>query len=336
MKRRSTAGVPAGQIRCRDLLRVDRKSGYPAEYLLSRIRGRRSRLIRDWRAVLSSTSPADYLASPLYHGFVRERALEGLWRSLQKEYVWVFAQMDEGMRKVLAPYFLYAELRTITVCLRLLQGDKAQEIGESLADSLLGEQLKTALREEAPADAIGGLEDALTPLSDAFRGLAAVYGDEGLRGVEQQIVRRYLEAVLERTLHPVVREFFIRIIDARNVLTLYKSLKFGARNAALFLEGGTIGTGRLRELQERDDLLSVMGLVRQASGTAITAPEPTQTEVALYRGITRYLKREGRDPLGTALVLDYLWRCSLEVTNLSMLFAGRDLEREEITAELVS
>jgi hypothetical protein len=34
-------------------------------------------------------------------------------------------------------------------------------------------------------------------------------------------------------------------------------------------------------------------------------------------------------------VLEYLWRCSLEITNLSLLFAGKDLEREELAAELV-
>jgi hypothetical protein len=37
------------------------------------VRGRRSRLIQDWRPLIYDSSPLDYLASPQYHGFVRER-----------------------------------------------------------------------------------------------------------------------------------------------------------------------------------------------------------------------------------------------------------------------
>jgi vacuolar-type H+-ATPase subunit C/Vma6 len=58
-------------------------------------------------------------------------------------------------------------------------------------------------------------------------------------------------------------------------------------------------------------------------------------EVALYQGITKFLRGEGKDPLDAALILDYLWRCSLEVMNLSLLLEGKDLEREEAAAELV-
>jgi hypothetical protein len=74
---------------------------------------------------------------------------------------------------------------------------------------------------------------------------------------------------------------------------------------------------QLKDQIEKDDLFAVNALVRQASGITIAAPDPTQVEVALYRGITKYLHKEGRDPLGAELMLDYLWRCSLEVMNLS-------------------
>jgi vacuolar-type H+-ATPase subunit C/Vma6 len=336
MRIRDTDGIPAGTGHPRDLLRRERRSGYPAEYLLARIRGRRSRLIRDWRAPLAAATPAEFLSSPLYQGFVRERSLDGLWRSLLREQGWVFGQMEEGLRRALAPYFLYTELRTVLICLRLLQSGKTQQIGEVLAGCLLDERVQAVLAERDAEAGAAGLEEVLVPLSGAFRGLAAEYREAGLRGLEQRIVRNYLESVLVRTLHPSLRELFVRIIDARNILALYKSLKSGARDRSVFIEGGTVTTGRLQELLERDDLLAVTGMVRLASGIAISAPEPTQVEVALYRGITRHLKREGRDPLGTVVVLEYLWRCSLEVMNLGVLFAGRVLAREEAAAELVS
>jgi vacuolar-type H+-ATPase subunit C/Vma6 len=134
----------------------------------------------------------------------------------------------------------------------------------------------------------------------------------------------------------VVREFVRRIIDARNVLALYKSLRLASKDPSVFIGGGSIAVERLKDLQERDDLFSVITLVRQAAGLAIAAPDPTQVEVALYRGITRFLKQEGKDPLSTALVLEYLWRCSLEVTNLSVLLSAKDLDRESAAAELIT
>jgi len=319
----------------RGLLERGRTGGYPVEYLLSRVRGRRSRLIPDWKPLIYGAPPAEYLASPQYHGFIRERSLDGLWQSLQQEHQWIFSQLDEGMRRMLAPYFLYAELRSITVCLRMLEGEKAQETAPVLAGSLLCGKLKQALSGGEADAAVAAVEELFCGISPAFRGMQEVHEKKGMRELEQQLVGRYLGAVLKQPLHPVLRELFVRIIDARNILSLYKSLRLASRDDSIFLPGGTIPVERLRDLQERDDLFAAVTLVRQAAGITIAAPEPTQVEVALYRGITRFLKREGRDPLSVGLIIDYLWRCSMEVTNLSVLFAGKDLEREAIAAELV-
>ncbi len=319
----------------RELLAQGRAGGYPVEYLLSRVRGRRSRLIRDWKPLIYGAPPAEYLASPQYQGFVRERSLEGLWQSLQQEHQWIFSQLDETMRRMLAPYFLYTELRTITSCLRMLQGEKTQETAAVLAGSLLCDRLKGALSGGDVADAVASVEEHFCGISAAFRGMREAYEARGMRELEQMLVGRYLEAVLGQPLHPVLRQLFVRIIDARNILSLYKSHRLASRDASVFLGGGTIPVERLQDLRERDDLFTAVGLIRQATGITIAEPEPTQVEVALYRGITRFLKQEGRDPLGVGLIVDYLWRCSLEVTNLSVLFAGKDLEREAMAAEVV-
>jgi len=317
------------------LLDPGTRTGYPREYLLSRIRGRRSKLIRNWRALAAEASPADHLASPQYQGFVRERTLDGMWRALLREHGWVRGQMDEAMRRVFAPYFLYAELRTVFIALRSLAGENAQKAGEVLEASLLAADMQDALRSGDAASAVEGIEDILARVSPRFAGLAARYAAGGLRGVEQQLTAAFLQHVLTMPLHPVLRRFFVRLIDARNILALFKSLRFDERDPAAFLEGGTILPERLLELAERDDPFALLPLVRQATGITVTEPDPTRLETALYRGVTKDLRREGRDPLGTGLILEYLWRCSLEVTNLSLLIAGKDLAREEIGAELV-
>ncbi len=318
------------------LLRHIGREGYPFEYLLSRVRGRRSRLIRDWRTLALEAAPLDYLGSAQYQGFIRDRSAGGLWRSLLKEHGWVYGQLDGRGRTILAPYFLYAELKTIFVCLRFLQGEKEERPGEMLAASLLADDIKEVLAKGAAADSVKDLERALVRWSSRFGGLSALYADKGLRGLEHELARRLIVVVLQSALHPVVQGFFRRIADARNILALFKAVHARSDRTDAYIQGGALAVERLQQLQERADPFAVIGLVREASGIAIADPGPTQVEVALYRGISKYLRAAGRDPLDVALVLEYLWRCSLEVTNLSLLLAGKDLPRETIAAELVS
>jgi len=325
------AGVEGPQ----GLLRRERTQGYPSEYLLSRVRGRRSRLIRDWRPLIFDGSAFDHLASAQYQGFVRERTPEGMWRALLQEHGWVHGQMEEAARRIFAPYFLYAELRTVFICLRCLQGDKAQKAGEVIGASLLSDEMKAVLREGPVADALAALDVLFKALSPAFDGLAAAYREKGLREVEQILTHQYLVFVLQLPLDPVMREFFVRVIDSRNILALYKALRMGSPGSGRFLPGGQVPVERLMNLLENEDILEIAGLIRQATGLAVASPEPTLVEAALYRGITRFLKGAGRDPLDVALIVDHLWRCQLEVMNLSMLLAGKDLARDEVAAELV-
>lgn len=319
----------------RGLLKQERERGYPVEYLLSRIRGRRSRLIRDWRSLVQDAAPIEFLASAQYQGFVRERSAEGMWRALLREYAWVFGQMEDEIRRLFAPYLLYTELRTVFICLRYLQGARTQKAGEILGVSLLADSVKNILRDGKASDAVKKLERRFRRLSPEFTGLAAKYEEKGLREVEQRLTNSFLIAIIRTPLHAVMKEFFSRIIDARNILSLYKSLRLSAKDPAVFIPGGAVSIEHLTGLLEKDNLFEVIALIRRASGITVAAPDPTQVEVALYRGITKYLHKESRDPLGAALILDYLWRCSLEVMNLSLLLAGKDLEREEIAAELV-
>lgn len=76
-------------------------------------------------------------------------------------------------------------------------------------------------------------------------------------------------------------------------------------------------------------------MIRALTGIKVERLEPTMVELALYKGMTRWLRKEGRDPLGVGPILDYLWRCSIEAMNLSILYQGKDLERDFVAAELV-
>lgn len=318
------------------LLQQPADQGYPAEYLIARIRGRRSRLIAEWRPLVFEPDVSDYLASGRYQGFVRERSPDRIWRNLLQEYGWVYRQMNEQLRAVFRPFILYTELKTLFICLREAK-DRNLEKADLLEASLLSDRVKTVLTTAPdPAAALPEIEKLFLPLSGQFSGLAKTLETNGLRGVEQKLVNTFLAAVAGmRRLHPVMKTFFVRLIDSRNILSAYKFLKLEEAGRPPFLPGGTMPETGMREVIQKDDLMGICSLVRQYAGIRIDRPDPTKVELALYRGITAFLKKEGREPFGPGPLLDYLWKCSLEVMNLSLLLSTRDLERDLVAAELV-
>ncbi len=320
-----------------ELLRHLEDRGYPVEYLLSRIRGRRSRLISDWRPLVYDNEPMDYLASARYQGCVRERTPEGLWRSLLREYRWVYGQMNGQFREIFRPFFLYIELRTIFICLRHLKEGTSGKINELLADSLLSREIVELLSAgKDVSSAVEEIEQAFLAQSPEFGGLTDALDADGLRGVEQRLTNTYLAVVAACSLHPLMKQFFRHLIDSRNIMSAYKYLRIEKRAAPAFIPGGTIPVERLEAVISKNDLFGASALVRDCFGIRIETPDSTKLEIALYKGMTRFLKKEGREPFGAGPILDYFWKCSLEVMNLSVLFHGKDLEREAVLAELVS
>jgi vacuolar-type H+-ATPase subunit C/Vma6 len=319
-----------------ELLRHLEDRQYPVEYLLSRIRGRRSRLIYDWRPLIYDDAPLDYLASARYQGFVRDRSPEGIWRSLLAEYRWVYSQMNHAYREIFMPFFLYTELRTIFICLRHLKEEKSGKAGELAGDSLLSAGIAKILSSSKDlSSAVRCIERAFLGLSEQFAGLSDAYEKEGLRGLELRLANTYLAVIAGRGLHPLMKIFFARLIDSRNIMSVYKYLRREERMVVSFIPGGIIPEAKLKATVEKRDPFGVNPLVREFCGIRIETTDPTKLETVLYKVMTRFLKKEGREPFGAGPILDYLWKCSLEVMNLSVLFYGKDLERETVTVELV-
>ncbi len=319
-----------------ELLQRLEERGYPAEYLFSRIRGRRARLIRDWRPLIFDTGPFDSLVGGRYQGFLKERTASGIGRDLVKEYRWVYGQMSEQHREIFLPFFLYSELRTLYICLRHGKSKKSGTTADLLVVSLLSDEIKHVLSTmDDAASAVSDIERIFRSRSGAFAGLRAVFDAEGLRGFEQRLTNTFLATTVQERLHPLMKPFFMRLIDSRNIMGVYKYLKLELKAGPSFIKGGGVSEQRLGELVAKEDLPGVASLIREFTGVKADASDATQIEMALYKGTTGFLKKEGKDPLGAGLVLDYLWRCSIETMNLSVLFHGKELEREAITAELV-
>ena len=88
-----------------ELLESIEDRGYPFEYLLSRIRGRRSKLISDWNPLIYDIGSLEYLYPARYRGFVTEKSPEGIWKVLIREFRWVYTQMNEKLREIFCPFF---------------------------------------------------------------------------------------------------------------------------------------------------------------------------------------------------------------------------------------
>ncbi|HWR72040.1 MAG TPA: V-type ATPase subunit, partial [Nitrospirota bacterium] len=247
--------------------------GYPVDYLYARIRGRRSRLIMDWKAFVYEASPLEILSGGASRGVVRDRTAEGIWVNLLREYRWVCRQMNSGLRDIFAPYFLYAELRTLFISLRHIKESSTEETADLLSQSLLSKRIKNILEtSKKPEVAVTALERAFLTLSTSFSGIAGSFEKDGLRGFEQDLTNRYLAHIVNRGLHPLVRIFFSRIIDARNILALYKALRMSARARPVFLPGGAMTSERFRDILKSKDLFTVKSLVREATGIRIDSP----------------------------------------------------------------
>ena len=319
-----------------DLLEKGRDRGYPSDYILSRVRGRKARFIPDWKPFVDSPSPLEHLPEGHYQRIVSDRTPEGIWRALLIEYRWVYLQMNEQLRRIFGPFFVYAELRTVFICLRNLKEMKRSALREMLSVSLLSAEIKKILLastdELAAARAI---EEKLVGFSGRFSGIAEILHQKGLTGFEHELTERYLSVIVRSDINPILQAFFARLIDARNILSLAKLVKFGASVEHPFIPGGSIDTMRLREILDSRNRQGIEKLLKEYSGEEAGSIEPLRLEAFLYRGISRSLVKEGRDSLSIGPILEYLWRCSMEAMNLSVLAYGHELERDIVAAELV-
>ena len=316
------------------LLQEIEDRGYPTEYLLSRIRGRRVSLISDWEPFLLGAVARESL--PPYYSDFADTSPQAEWRHLLKEFRWVYFQMNRKLWQIFSPFVLYAELRTIFFFLRYRAVNEQAKWEQLFSVSMLSKRCKMRLgQSEDIHDAMGLLEELLVSVSPLFRGTGEAFIREGLRGMEGWLTNRYLEYAVTVRLHPVIKRYFVRTIDSRNLITLYKRLRWDMKGEADFVNGGSISVRKLSAADKEGDIGNALKMIQAFTGIALQIPDATNVERSLYKAMTRLVGREGRGASGVALVLDYLWRCSMEIRNLGILIHGEGIERDVLRTELI-
>ena len=313
-------------------LLLDMPAGVPADCLLARIRGRRSFLLHDWDRLLLTGQPLETLSPAPWR-----RTLPGtkgqVLSALQQEYFWVFSRMDEQVRRAMAPFFWLAEVRTLSVCLRLLARG-ATNLDHLLTYSLLAITIKDLLRKvDGCAAAVTELTAILAGYDARFTGLADIYLTGGSGALEEALYEISLTCISDMPLHPQMRCYIALVIDSRNLTTLSKRLRWRLSTIPPLLEGGTISPPRLAELFELRDNAGLLRLAMRLGGLAPYS-ETDDLERVLYEAQRRVMRRLARCADGIGPIIDYLWRCGNEAANIGLLERLESIGSEHAEAEL--
>ncbi|TSK09018.1 MAG: hypothetical protein FPO08_06900 [Geobacter sp.] len=300
--------------------------GFPTDYLLARLKSRRPRLdVSQHPGIRERALPRETQSPPgLPHGGVRE------------EYRWVYRQMDPGLRKRFAPYFLWFELRSILIALRHLRYGEKELVPLSIAGSMLSPDVRVLFSSAgAPfADASPLIRLLQAQVSDA-RQLAAWYREGKGREYERKMVSLYLEGVGREQLSPPVGLFFALLTDVKNLVALAKQLRWGVPDAAAFMDGGTIHRRLLcEELQKGGRELGQLLRKTLRRGTPESVPE--RVEHALLTHLTGRMRREARTRSGEAFILAYLWEYHLRARNEALRFRAGSFGEEGLETELIA
>ncbi len=307
--------------------------GYPEDYLLSRIKGRRTSIIRDWRFILHEHDIIHHIESLKNLSGINSDLIDSrLW----KEYYWVYSQMNESLRRRFHNFFEYMEIMRFIRILRYRKDNDIEMIKNITMAGLLSEEIEDIILfyHDFPS-LIKEIEKRFISISNLFRGLTDVYEREGQRGIERFIMDRYLQIVILRRMDNILREFFVHAVDSRNIIFLFKSIKWSIIREPYFISGGRIERRRFLSIYNNKKIDELVSLVKSVTGVSIKGMEDREIENALYGTTSRMLKQKARTD-STALILHYLWSLYIEARNIRTLLEGRGLDREILLNEVVS
>lgn len=246
---------------------------------------------------------------------------------------WVYRRLNKQLRKSLRPFFDLLAMRNLILALRYRLAEQALPAA-IMQNALLAKPLQDLIMAPDPETTVVRLESALAGHYPFVTGLAANWRSQGPGGVEQQLASGILEHGLNRSGKSIVARTLGYLIDMRNCLVVRKFWRWQVSQAPRLTPGGKIPVESLaRTWAARDeDRLAVQ--VKQLAGGAGRSLEAVNMEQALINGLTRLLRQAGRDPLGLAVIIEYLWKSQLAAHN-QMLRKSLAEDREELFEEVL-
>jgi hypothetical protein len=291
------------------LLTPTRPAELPAEALLARLRCRRAAI--DLRTANHATEAP---------------ATDAVF--------WVYKRLNHRLRKRLEPFLDLLAMRSLILALRYTLAGESPP-GAVLNHSLLTEPLKqlVAMKEEAEA-IIAQLEAVLAKDYPFAVGLTPTYRNQGPGGVELQLADGILQHGLAKTGNDILKGTLRYLVDMRNCLMINKLWHWHVKQAPPLTAGGSFATTSLQRIWATHDRDGLARLAGRLAGKPLTSTEAVRMEHCLLGGLTRFLRWAGRDPLGLAVVIEYLWLVQLAVHN-QVLRQALMPDREDLLEEVL-
>ena len=291
------------------LLTPTRPSELPAEALLARLRCRRAAIELRTANHVTEAPATDVV-------------------------FWVYKRLNHHLRKRLEPFLDLLAMRSLILALRYTLAGESPP-GAVLNHSLLAGPLKqlVIMKEEAEA-IIAQLEAALAKDYSFVTGLTSTYRNQGPGGVELQLADGILQHGLTNTGNNILKGTLRYLVDMRNCLMINKLWRWQVNQPPPLTAGGSFATSSLQRIWATHDREGLVRLAGRLAGKPLTSTEATRMEQCLLGGLTRFLRWAGRDPLGLAVVIEYLWLAQLDVHN-QVLRQALAADRGELLEEVL-
>lgn len=248
-------------------------------------------------------------------------------KGLQMALRWLYCRLPARSYQQLRPYFELLGGRSLVMALRLHRAEAEESLRRLLQQSLLHPDVAVLFHQTQTSEQmVSRLEAALTPEYAELQELTATYAEQGPGGVEEQIAAGLLQRACLQARATPLQALVARLIDLRNVLSVGKYWRWQVSREPPLIDGGTVALARLRRFWSSRDEAGLAQLVsRQARRSEVLSHDVRSMETCLLQGVTNEMQQFGKDPLGTGVLLDYLWRCQVAARNraLSRLQAGR-------------
>ena len=305
------------------LLTPTRPAELPTEALLARLRCRRAAILVDLKRVDLDHVAADQMTAD---HVTDAPATDVVY--------WVYKRLNSRLRKRLAAFLDLLAMRNLILALRYTLAGETPP-ATLLNNSLLAEPLQRLVTTtEETETTIARLEAALSSDYPFAVGLTATYRNQGPGGVEEQLADGILQHGLARTRNDILKGVLRYLVDMRNCLMINKLWRWQVSQAPPLATGGMLTVTSLQSVWAEHDSERFSSLVARLAGEPLTGTEAIGMEQSLLRGLSRLLRRTGRDPLGLTVIIEYLWLAQLAVHN-QLLRQTLALDRQELLEEVL-
>ena len=273
--------------------------------------------------LLDSRKPAELPTEALLARLRSRRAgidlLDPVTAESTEASVWVYQRLNKSLRRRLEPFFELLAMRNLTLHLRyLLAGEPPASI---LKNPLLTKPLRQLLGNGCENQVlIAKLEAALVSDYPFVCGLAMTYREQGPGGVERQLAQGMLVDALKRSRNLPLKSTLSYLIDMRNCLILSRLWRWQVNQLPTLTGGGNLDRNNLQRIWIRHDSERLTSLAERLTGESLRnsktdGGDTVGMERAFLNGLTRRLRCLGRDPLGLAVIIEYLWLAELALHN---------------------